>query len=323
MAKSTPETEEAEEAAGGNAGDADGDEEVAGHAGDESPQEESEVEDRDVMMSHLIPSYPFPADFNLEFQDSRIEVCRHLCQRHPRGTRAVALFFPGVHGGVGPCRQPGENFDDAALFPTVARGLVGACDADVDCYRCSWPHMRPQMAYAVGGVCRVLHHALLEAMQGTAPEEGDRELRVFFVGHSLGGAVAVQAAEVVSRHFGPDGLGGQQMEGLEHAVVRVAGICTLNGAMDVRKQQGADPFASLSGSRALVICGDADDVVPPEATERLHEALPMRGKRQLVLPGGTHDLFTFKAQLVEELTRFVLDSLGGEDVPLTEASDEG
>lgn len=280
-------------------------------AGEGVPEEASSESDDEPSDVRQIPSYPFPAEFHLEFQDSRIEVIRHLGQRHPRGTRAIVIFFPGVHGGVGPCRTPPEQFDPDALYPSVARGLVGEHDADVDCYRCSWPFMRPRMAYAVGGACRVLHHGLLEAMRGHAPDAGLREISVLFVGHSLGGSVAIQATEVVARHFGADGRGGQQMEGLENCVVRVSGVCTLNGALDVRQVlgQGSEPFSSLSKCRALLISGDADQVVPPEATAQLFEALPTPAKRHLVMPGGTHDLFAHKAQLIDELTGFLLEGL--------------
>lgn len=270
------------------------------------------------------PSYPFPADFQLEFGGSHIMVCQHLCRQHPEGTRAVAMFFPGVHGGVGCCRTPGETFDDAALFPTVARRLI---DSGVDCYRCSWPFMRPRMAYAVGAACRVLHHALLEAFRGGRGDgRGAREIRVFIIGHSLGGAVAIQAAEVIARHFGPDGTGGQAMEGLEDAVVRLAGICTLNGALDVGRilHENKDPFASLRGCRALLICGDADEAVPPEATRQLCEALPMEAKRHLVLPGGTHDLYTHKERLVQELCGFLVGAGGrGEEEARAETEEAG
>lgn len=271
--------------------------------------EESASSEDGMDVTSLTPSYPFPADFHLEFQGSRIEVIRHLCQRHPAGTRAVVLFFPGVHGGVGPCRQPGQNFDENALFATVARGFASRPDSDVDCYRCSWPYMRPRMAYAVGGACRVLHHALLEVSKGMDPEDSGRDIQVIFVGHSLGGAVVLQASEVAARHFGADGTGGQQMEGLERANVRVAGVCTLNGALDIR-QARSDSFSCLSSSRALFVCGDADQVVPPETTRNLYEALPIASKRLLELPGGSHDLFTFKEQLVAELTAFIMEGLG-------------
>jgi len=224
----------------------------------------------------------------------------------------VAVFFPGVHGGVGPCRTPGRNYCPDALFPTVCRRLVELPGADVDCYRVSWPFMRPRVAYAVGGACRILHHALLQAMRGTPPSAPCREVRVVFVGHSLGGAVALQAAEVVARHFGADGEGGQQMEGLERAVVRMAGVCTLNGAF-ASGQEEREATGSLWGVRALVVAGTDDEVVPPETSRVLTEALPMQGKRLLELEGGTHDLFTYKEQLVEEVTRFIVECAGSGD----------
>uniref|UniRef100_A0A7S1RMT9 Uncharacterized protein n=1 Tax=Alexandrium catenella TaxID=2925 RepID=A0A7S1RMT9_ALECA len=282
---------------------------VEGPDGVEADGEEKSSSDEEMDAMRLTPSYHFPAEFHLEFQGSRIEVIRHLCQRHPAGTRAVVLFFPGVHGGVGPCRQPGETFDENALFATVAQGLTSRPDSDIDCYRCSWPYMRPRMGYAVGGACRVLHHALLEATKGADPEDADRDIQIFIVGHSLGGAVAIQSSEVIARHFGADGRGGQKMEGLERVYVRVAGVCTLNGALDVR-QVNTSCFGSLSGSRALFICGDADQCVPPQTTRDMYEALPIGSKRLLELPGGSHDLFTFKEQLVAELTSFILEGLG-------------
>jgi len=292
---------------------------AASGAADEEEEASSESEERIEATMGPTPSYPFPADFSLEFQGSCINVIRHLCPQHPAGTRRVAIFFPGVHGGVGPCRQPGETFDPCALYATVASRLLAAPAACVDCYRCSWPYMRPRLAYAVGGAWRVLLHALLEAGKGSEPGAGAREISVVFVGHSLGGAVAMHAAEVVARRFGDDGSGGQELEGLEHTLVRVAGVCTLNGAMDIRQVPGSDPFASLAASRALLVCGDADEVVPPEATGQLYEALPMRDKRHMVLPGGTHDLFAHKARLVAELTAFVAHGLGADAAPLGDA----
>jgi len=286
----------------------------------EGAEESSEEEENFDQAMRLIPSYPFPADFHLDFEGTRIEVIRHLCQRHPRGTRAIALFFPGVHGGVGPCRQPGENFDESALFATVATGLVGSHDVDVDCYRCSWPYMRPRMAYAVGGACRVLHHALQEAARGSGAG-AQREFRVFFVGHSLGGAVALHAAEVVARHYGS--LEGQRAGGPEHAAVAVAGLCTLNGALDVRQAQDCGNFAVFQNTRALLVCGDADEVVPPESTAQLFEALPARDKRHLALPGGTHDLFAHKEQLVSELSDFIIQGLGSSPLAGPPGGDAG
>jgi pimeloyl-ACP methyl ester carboxylesterase len=166
------------------------------------------------------------------------------------------------------------------------------------------------MNYAVGGACRVLHHALLEAVKNASDDaaEEPRTIRVIFIGHSLGGAVAARAADVVAAHFGARGEQSKMMEGLERTVVAVAGLCTLNGAITLEGEK--KPFESLHESRALVICGDADEVVPPESSAQLFEALPMKEKRHLVLPGGSHDLFSFKEQLIEELTHFVLEVVG-------------
>lgn len=277
---------------------------------EEGGEEDDADEAADYAAMASMPSYPFDSDFHLEFGDTRIEACRHVCRGHPGGTRTIVLFFPGVHGGVGPCRQPGTNFDEDALYPTLARRLADA--GDVDCYRCSWPFMRPRMSNAVGGACRVLHHAILQALQEQPEDAETREFRVCFVGHSLGGAVAVHAAEVVARHFGADGTAGQGMEGLEKAIVLLWGICTLNGALDIR-QHRLGAFESLRQCRALLVCGDADQVVPPEATGELFKALPSKSRRQIVLPGGTHDLFTFKSQLIDEIGRFIRCSLSLQD----------
>jgi len=289
----------------------------------EDDQDEEEEEERE---RGPVPSYPFPADFSLDVHQSHIQVCEHFCKNHPGGTRAICVFFPGVHGGVGPCRTPGSNFDENALFPTVARRLVEE-GADVDCYRCSWPYMCPTMEYGVGAACRVLHHALLQAL--AVPSNGDigssggagscdsdtlvRTIRVIFVGHSRGGAVAMQAAEVVARHFGPEGRGlpdSAPMKGLERCAVLLAGVCTLNGAInvdDLEVGESGSPFENLAKSRTLLICGEDDKVVSPRASSRLHEVLLAAEKRFLSLPGGTHDLFSHKAGLVEQLTSFIGD----------------
>ncbi|CAJ1357977.1 unnamed protein product [Effrenium voratum] len=112
--------------------------------------------------SDSIRSYPFPADVKLKFRESSINVIRHHCRQHPAGTKAIVLFLPGVHGGVGPCRKPGRDYDKNCLYAMVARRLQRK-DAPVDIYRCSWPYMCPQMKNAIGGVCHALHCALIQA----------------------------------------------------------------------------------------------------------------------------------------------------------------
>lgn len=269
----------------------------------EKEEAEPEESEEDEVPVHLMPAYPFPADYQVTAGDSQLNVCQHLGRRHPGGTRTVIIFFPGVHGGVGPCRQPGNNFDENALYPTLARNLADSYD--VDCYRCSWTHMRPRMRDAVGGACQVLHNGLTEVMKAAPADGEEKELKVLVFGHSLGGAVAVNFALVIANHFGEDGRGGQHMEGLERARIRFAGICTLNGAMSADAGDDGDRFDALRETRGLFVAGDADEVVTPSATESLYEAMPMETKKHLVLPGGTHDLFAHKAQLLAELTSFV------------------
>jgi len=268
----------------------------------EGRDEEEEEDAREAM--RLMPSYPFPAEFRLEYDGGPgIEVISHTCRDHPKGTRVVTVFCPGVHGGVGPCRNPGDNFDENALYATVVQRLMDLDGVAVDCYRCSWPFMRPRLGHAIGGVCRVLHHGLQEAIKD---RDMDREVNVVFVGHSLGGAVVTHAGQAVARHFREDGAGGQDMPGFERARVRMAGIVTLNGAVHVEDFEDAH-LQSLSSCRALLVSGDADQVVPPESTASLFEALPMPRKRHLCLEGGTHDLYAHKEQLVEELVQFISD----------------
>lgn len=125
----------------------------------------------------------------------------------------------------------------------------------------------------------------------------------------------MQAAEVVARHFGPAGRGlspgRPAMQGLEHVAVLLAGVCTLNGAINVDDLEvggSGMAFESLAKSRTLLICGEDDKVVSPRSSTKLHEVLPSAEKRLLSLPGGTHDLFSHKACLIEQLTSFILES---------------
>eukprot|EP00434_Breviolum_minutum_P034422 symbB.v1.2.030467.t1/scaffold3403.1/size114713/4 len=164
-----------------------------------------------------IPAYPFKADFRLEIHGSAIDVMQQVCQQHPRGTKAIAVLLPGVHGGVGPCRQPGEIYDENCLYAVVAKRLH-ECSAPVDVYRCSWPFMRPDMNTALSSVVRVIHCALLSAK--IAGSKSKRRVKVILVGHSLGGAVAVNTALYLCQHFGSDGHGCRDLESLERATVQ-------------------------------------------------------------------------------------------------------
>ncbi|CAE7303615.1 unnamed protein product, partial [Symbiodinium necroappetens] len=120
------------------------------------------------------------------------EVISHLCDS-PGGPSTIAVLLPGVHGGVGPCREPGSNFDANCLYALVAQRLQELGRA-IDVYRCSWQFMCPTMAYALNAVCHVLQHALKQAQR-----RGSHAINVVIVGHSLGGQVALHSAAMLAR----------------------------------------------------------------------------------------------------------------------------
>lgn len=143
--------------------------------------------------------------------------------------------------------------------------------------------MRPRLRYAVNSGCRVLQKSLEDASGADVEDSNhlgfdettkrldvERLIQVFFVGHSLGGMVALQTALVVAAHLGQMRFGSTK--------ATVAGLCTLNGAVDHRQaEENPGAFEPLSDVQALLIAGDADAIVPPEATERLYRALPLSG----------------------------------------------
>lgn len=264
-----------------------------------------------IEKNEKIPAYPFHRHFSLESHSSSIDVIQKTC-RGAKGTKAIVILLPGVHGGVGPCRQPGEVYDKDCLYAKVSKRLR-EIDSPTDVFRCSWPFMKPDMTDAVSGVCRVLHYALLRAKVS----KHRRKVKVILVGHSLGGAVAVNSARLLCQTFGPDGRGCRSIEGLEHATVTIAGLCTLNGAVSPGSlSQGC--LDDLKHMKALIVSGDADEVVRPEASRLLHEVLSetcSAGVRHLSLPGGTHDLFQYKDWLVGELTNFTCQCLTHRTAP--------
>lgn len=287
-------------------------------------------------LHHLQPSYPFPADFSIEFCGTRIEVIRHKCMKFRAGSEdveAIAIFFPGVHGGVGPCRQPGTEFDDEALFPSVCHRLQDQALVNIDCYRVSWPFVQPAVEEAVSGGLRVLNYAMMQALRPDRPsnhqpskdervkgrrherrkhKKGDtlHTLNVVFIGHSLGGAIALQTASVVARHFGPD-VASTHLP----AVMQIRGLCVLNTALMVSNQQEMDQqLASLTRVRTLLVSGMNDQVVAPLASKTLFNAVPSLDKRHLELEGGTHDLFSHKAKLLTEVTQFINDCTATEQL---------
>ncbi|CAE7226816.1 mcfN [Symbiodinium natans] len=250
------------------------------------------------LLESLSSTYPFPAEFKLEFDDDQhINVISHLC-KSPKGPSTIAFLLPGVHGGVGPCRQPGSNFDSSCLYAMLAERLLDTSDA-IDVYRISWQFMRPGLEYALNSICRVLHYALKKARH-----RGSTSIRVVFVGHSLGAQVAVHAAYVLSR-LQADGHAFLGKAG-ESMSMDVRGLCTLNAPVN-NWEVAADVQKALVPLKALLVSGDADEVVKPRSTKKLFKALRCKDKRHLELAGGTHDLFQHKDLLTEEVSQFILD----------------
>lgn len=247
-----------------------------------------------------VPAYPFKKQFSIKYSGTHVEVIRHRGHASSQGTRAIAIFLPGIHGGVGPCRCPGNLDDSEALFPTVCRRLEATASLGIDCYRCSWPHSFPSTSTSVSGILRLLNFALSKVILAHEQQgvETRQQIQVIFVGHSFGGAVAMMAAEAVARSFGP-ACGGAAC---------VSGIATLNSALDFpRWKDRGFKFESLDNVRSLLVCGDSDEVIPASATRCLHKALGTEQSRLLEIPGGTHDLFSSKEQLVEELSHFIAE----------------
>ncbi|CAK9115183.1 unnamed protein product, partial [Durusdinium trenchii] len=236
---------------------------------EDSPEAESSPELINVPFEKL-PAYPFPADIQLKLDDASINVIMHKCHQHPKGTKAIVLLLPGVHGGVGPCRQPGQDFDERCLYASLAQRLHER-EIPADLYRCSWPFMRPHIQNAVKGVVRALHLALFKA-RVAGHHRRERKVKVILIGHSLGASVALSCALYLCQQFGSDGRKCRDLDCLEHASVQVAGLCTLNGACNVQFLQDQLALVKHLGSlQALLVSGDADEVVDPVATEALFQ----------------------------------------------------
>mmetsp|Transcript_6564 Transcript_6564/g.17611 ORF Transcript_6564/g.17611 Transcript_6564/m.17611 type:complete len:416 (-) Transcript_6564:277-1524(-) len=282
-------------------------------------QDFKSTEDRFRAMQDVyrVPAYPLMGNLELKFSGESIGVCEHLGEELG-DTRCIVIFLPGVYGGVGPCRKPGADFDDNALYPLVARGKVSK--GSIDCYRLSWKFMQPDMLHAVGGTCHVVYHAVRQAAKRYRANglEPPSTISVVFVGHSLGGAVAVHAAEVLGRHYGEGGQGNQggrarARRGSRGSEVCVAGVCTLNSAMD---RGAAEMTSALTNTRAMMICGASDKVISPRTTESLFRIFPSDHKKFVELPNGTHDLYAYKDVLVAKVSDFIIEVASGQSSAL-------
>jgi predicted alpha/beta-hydrolase family hydrolase len=209
--------------------------------------------------------------------------------------KAVVLFFPGIHGGVGPCRTPPRNYDENALFPTLAAYLADSGIAST--YRICWERMCPPLWEAIGGGCLVAHQACSE-------QEG--LTRIVLVGHSMGGAVATQVAHQLHNAILP-----QLNE--RRPVGEVAGVLTF--ASQLRGAQDAVPH--LEGVPKLFVHGRHDAVVPSDSAEVLDRVAAPPSDHWIVEAG--HDLYDAKAEVLAMAKEWLVRACTGRD-PLDEES---
>lgn len=279
------------------------------------------------------PTYPFPdPDLQLHCNatGATYNVATHLSRASE--VEAVIVFFPGVHGGVGPGRTPGENYDPNAIFPTLARRL--SSEHPVDCYRVSWQAMFPSMTEGMRGGLIVVHHALAriqDLWNERHPEAPLPNIRVVLVGHSFGGAAALQCAKFLhTRIFGEPGPilttkrpAANLDEGLDAAqntaeetesterppifcAARLVGLATL--AAQFRGAVEAVDALDESVPKAFVH-GTEDQILPVDTVHSLYE-MAHEPKELLVVEGAGHDMQPYKDRVLAFLDGFLRPKCG-------------
>lgn len=208
---------------------------------------------------------------------------------------AVVFFLPGVLGGLGPCRSTANawDWDPSALFPTLTGSL--STEHPVDCYHISWRAVNPPVTEASHSVSAVVSIALQRACR--SPTRFKRR-RVLFVGHSLGGAIALKTAALLQSQIAHTGASSPFCE------VVLGGVVTLAA-------QDADVGASITKLRnvpKLMYHGVDDTVVTVLASTRLFSAAQMEAPpvRLRLLRECDHGLLDHKRVLLQELTSWIL-----------------
>lgn len=168
-------------------------------------------------------------------------------------------------GGMGGYLGPGTG-----LYPALARRLAadGIATVIVD-YR-SPSHLEPSVLDAIVAVD-------LAAQSGAG--------RVIALGHSFGGAVAVNV-----------GLA------LPGAVV---GVCTLS-----TQSGGCEAAAGLAPRPLLLLHGEHDEILPAETSETVRDLAGGHGEVE-ILPGEGHGLVGCSDALVERVGRWVTEVFDG------------
>lgn len=208
-------------------------------------------------------------------------------------SRAIVFFLPSATGDQ-------DDPFHRALFEVVAKEIAGL--PDVDCRRVAWPPTAGLGTdFAVACVLLALQQAVAEAQALSDPDQCPEHFRVILVGHSFGGAVAIQAACELPRLF--QGEGGPS--------VTVAGVCTI----DTLAHQEAKHLRLdlLQNARALLIAGGrgdsagADAADQPEASRELFALLPATRKEMVAYcPDDRGGGGRRGGQMVVRLVEFVI-----------------
>jgi alpha/beta superfamily hydrolase len=127
---------------------------------------------------------------------------------------------------------------------------------------------------------RCVHDAL--AVADVAARQGAR--RMVVVGHSFGGAVAVQLGMALGEHAG--------------------GVVTLS-----TQSAGCEDAHGLARTPLLLLHGDRDEILPPMASEVVHHLAGGHGEL-VVLPGAGHLLVEAADELRERLGSWIPARLG-------------
>lgn len=131
-----------------------------------------------------------------------------------------------------------------------------------------------------------IDEARFDVLAGVSFLRSEGVRRIGLVGHSFGGAVAIQAAS-------------------EDRSVRTVVAISSQG-------HGADAVERLPVHCSLLLLhGEADDVVHPSTSGWIHSHAQVR-KRLVLLPGGSHVLDESAKALYQEVSTWLADELGTE-----------